>query len=527
MKNTIKILGLAVVIAAISFSMTACEEPKDPTPRVGDYEFGNLLQVEGSVTAVTVTPRYGGIPAASAIYYDGETDVPQEAGEYAVTFDVAKVKGYQAASGLSAGTLVVEKIPNPFTSIASLATWLASHPDNTADNPYNIKLDVGSLGGDSGTAGSLGKALRDNTTKYVKLDLSDSTFTSIESSAFNPYSNADGGTSIEINLVEIIIPGTVTSIGNSAFTNCSKLVKVNIPDGVTRIEEKTFSGCTGLTGIKIPDGVTYIGSQAFASSGLTSVTIPANVITVTAGAFSGCANLTEIIVVDGNERYISVEGVLYLTYNSEKVLAQYPLGKTGATFEIPSDVTIIGGNAFSECKFTSMTIPNTITQIEGSAFAYSSLTSIEIPVSVTSIGMSAFSYCESLAEAKIGGGIIGAQAFDQCNNLVTVNLGNVTRINQYAFYGCEKLASITIPSSVTNIYQYAFFGTNLVSVTFEEPDSTLTLGTGTTNIVPAFAYNLDAVYKASTGGAGTYTRERNANNTYTWTKSAEEEEEEG
>ena len=56
---------------------------------------------------------------------------------------------------------------------------------------------------------------------------------------------------------------SVTSIGRSAFGNCSGLTSITIPESVTRIGDYAFSGCTGLTSITIPKSVTSIGSSAF------------------------------------------------------------------------------------------------------------------------------------------------------------------------------------------------------------------------------------------------------------------------
>ncbi|MBR6062316.1 MAG: leucine-rich repeat domain-containing protein, partial [Spirochaetales bacterium] len=67
----------------------------------------------------------------------------------------------------------------------------------------------------------------------------------------------------------------LTSVGSSAFYNCTGLTRITIPDSVTSIGSGAFSYCSSLTSIEIPNSVTSIGSGAFRGcSGLTSITIP-------------------------------------------------------------------------------------------------------------------------------------------------------------------------------------------------------------------------------------------------------------
>ena len=88
------------------------------------------------------------------------------------------------------------------------------------------------------------------------------------------------------------IPDSVTSIGSTAFANCSNLTSITIPDGAINIGNDAFFGCLGLTDITIPDKVTSIGSSAFqACSNLTSITIPDSVTSIGKNAFNGCSNL--------------------------------------------------------------------------------------------------------------------------------------------------------------------------------------------------------------------------------------------
>ena len=89
--------------------------------------------------------------------------------------------------------------------------------------------------------------------------------------------NAKGAVEIPTKIKNI----AVTSIGDGAFNERTKLTSIEIPSSVTSIGERAFMGCSGLTGIKIPAGVTSIGSSAFyGCSGLTSIEIPAGVTSI-------------------------------------------------------------------------------------------------------------------------------------------------------------------------------------------------------------------------------------------------------
>ena len=95
----------------------------------------------------------------------------------------------------------------------------------------------------------------------------------------------------------LVLPNSVTSIGNYAFYNCSGMTSVTIPNSVTSIGDDAFYGCSGLTSITIGNSVTSIGRYAFSGcSGLTSVTIPNSVTSMGNYAFSQCSNLTSVSI---------------------------------------------------------------------------------------------------------------------------------------------------------------------------------------------------------------------------------------
>ena len=181
--------------------------------------------------------------------------------------------------------------------------------------------------------------------------------------------------------------------------------------------------------------------------------------------------------------------------------------------DVTYNVTSIGKNAFYDCpRLTSVTIPNSVTNIEVGAFrGCSGLTSVTvesgnthydsrdncnaiietssntlivgckntiIPNSVTRIGDYAFYGCSGLTSITIPNSVtsIGSCAFSGCSGLTSVTIGNgVTSIGYRAFSGCSGLTSVTIPNSVTSIGYSAFSGcSGLTSVTI--PNSVTSIG---------------------------------------------------
>jgi len=343
-------------------------------PVASDFNISNnVVYYDGNSKSVTITQQTGKSNGERIVKYNGSTVAPSAVGTYTVTFDVAEGTNYKAASGLSAGTLTINSAV--FTSIPELQAYLKSRVANTASSPYNVVLNVDDLGGSSLNSGSLGYALRINSTKYVNIDLSGSTFTMIETDAF----------CICSSLIGITIPNNIESIENYAFSNCNNLPSINIPNSVINIGNYAFNNCTRFTSVTIGNSVTSIGSNAFyGCTSLASVAIGNSVTSIGSYAFQGCTSLTAINVDTGNSAYSSQDGVLF---NKKKTtLIIYPISKVGA-FIIPNTVTGIGIGIFEGCA---------------------DLTSITIPSTVRSIGSNAFKGCTSLIEVKFEGTIASA-----------------------------------------------------------------------------------------------------------------------
>lgn len=94
-------------------------------------------------------------------------------------------------------------------------------------------------------------------------------------------------------LKEISLPGEVKRIGDGAFQNCTSLESISIGDSVEIIGSGAFENCTSLKSISIGDSVKFILNGAFRDcTACTTVSIGSGIRVINSGAFSGCSSLT-------------------------------------------------------------------------------------------------------------------------------------------------------------------------------------------------------------------------------------------
>lgn len=137
-------------------------------------------------------------------------------------------------------------------------------------------------------------------------------------------------------LETVTINGNVlTSLGQSAFEDCSALTSINIPNSLQTMSNNAFKGCSSLTQINLPNGLTSIGSYAFTGAGLVSVVVPETVTSFGNDMFNGCTKLKSATLPSGLTS-IPVY-TFYKCYSLER-------------FDMSDNVTYIGQYAFYDCS---------------------------------------------------------------------------------------------------------------------------------------------------------------------------------
>ncbi len=319
-------------------------------------------------------------------------------------------------------------------------------------------------------------------------------------------------------LTSVSLPSTLKSIGAYAFAGCTGLTSVTLPASLTALDDYAFSGCTKLASVNGGAGVVTVGFSVFESTAMlnaataayvlfgngvliaykgssASIAVPAGVRHIAKGVFQDRINITSLSLPDG---LITIGGYAFkgcVALGSVIIPASVTTIGGGAFYScqgmtsalIRSGVQTIGKRAFSKCyAMTAVTIPASVTAIGGFAFqstawldnqtnqfvtagdgillAYTgSAAGVIVPSSVKTIGYGAFYDNSNLTSVTIQNGVVNIDdfAFYYCDNLITVTFPptGLTRIGANAFQYCSDLVTANIPSSVKTIGANAFAST--------------------------------------------------------------------
>lgn len=329
------------------------------------------------------------------------------------------------------------------------------------------------------------------------------------------------------------VPASVTKIHDRAFceSDITELTFVGGTENMT-IGDEAFARCANIVSITLPENVVSIGDEAFfRCTSLETLTLSKKLQSFDGSMVFDCTALSAINVgEDGmGDHLSSIGGVLYNADRTTLIL--YPRAKTDAELVLDANVKVIAACAFANNGYiTSIVLPECLVEINEFAFEYcSSLEKINIPSNVQLIGKNAFRYCRELTELTFApegndpliissyafyeaSGLetiafparlysIGERALYNCVSLTTVTFAEnsclvsigsyafnksaileinvpagVIRIDDFAFFECSELESITLGEGLISIGSYAFAGcSELTSVSF--PASLKTLGT--------------------------------------------------
>ena len=264
-------------------------------------------------------------------------------------------------------------------------------------------------------------------------------------------------------LTRVVLNSGIEVVDRYAFNNCSNLIEMIIPESVTSIGSYAFNGCSQLQFVQVLRGdvlsLTSLGSNAFDAVHATLlILVPDDAYSAYITAANWSTYVDKIRPASASEDGFIIENGVLLHY----------IG-TAETVTIPAGVTSIGDYAFAHNH---------------------TLKQLIIGNNVVTIGDYAFYQCLSLQSVVIGDSVqtIESFAFDQCISLQSVVIGEgIQTIARYAFYGCASLQSVTYGSNLQSIGEYAFADCPALSMINSENPNTFCIGDSVTSIgVAAF-----------------------------------------
>ena len=251
------------------------------------------------------------------------------------------------------------------------------------------------------------------------------------------------------NIVKVVLPDSITAIGDGAFAGCTGLKEVIFGNDLEKIGKEAFAGCTSLEKLELPEQISQIGEEAFA----------------------GCSRLT---LTGGSSEWQTEDGSLY--HGTELWFVSEAAGKK--VLHVKEGTTRIAPAAAIGCStLRSVSLPDSLTVIGERAFAgCENLSSPVIPGSVSEIGDLAFEGCVSIDQAVLPSSLkkLGSGAFADTGVsgfLLTGENTEYTVEDGVLFSGKEKIlyaypaaagrAVYRVPDTVTMIAEGAFRGTDV------------------------------------------------------------------
>ena len=381
---------------------------------------GSLLTAEAPVATITPGDNVADLPTVLTVgqyYVDGDwVDATTTVAENFTKFAISGNTGIINQDGVYLAAINIDGVVSQITSMTASGTVTVDGylPDGTSAFPR--------------INGALKTLFENKSDIEVTLDMS----------------NVTGLTELP----------SASGDETQSFCNCANLAGVILPQSLTKIGDYAFRKCSKLRSIDFPESLSYIGTCAFYDSGLQRVVVPNGVTEYGVQIFCGSSDLVSAVLGTG---FTTVPDNIFWDCSSL------------ASVELHGEIVGIGSEAFRGCRsLETFDIPATVTSIGELAFYQSGLTSVSIPDGVESIAQQTFFGCSSLQSVTLSEGLqtIGTQAFCSCGlNTVTIP-GTVTTISGYAFMSCSGLESVVLSSGVREIGQYAFISCDALTTVY-------------------------------------------------------------
>ena len=203
------------------------------------------------------------------------------------------------------------------------------------------------------------------------------------------------------HLSTIYLTNNLQCIGEDAFEEAKQLTTVAFPNSLREIKRYAFNRCEALKSLMLPASLETIGYYAFGRclSLPETIKIPASVTTIDGAMCPRCPTVKKFEVNSGNMSFSTRDGVLY-NYWGDK-LVTWPYGAIGDAVTIPEGTTAIGKCAFYYAPLKEVHFPSSLQEVDSCAFGGSSLENVSLPEGTTRLRYYAFYWCDSLRTIEL------------------------------------------------------------------------------------------------------------------------------